>query len=162
MTEEIALEIIKAYRERLQASPSNLLDEDIEAFGIAINAMQGVPTSNQDKLMAITDETYTPMHSFLLGAPVNGELATVVNRVILEEGNHAELLRYVLEVIEHVLATVSDMEQANSAIRTIMLNFHNALMVMEKLPEKQVKLTVEGEQENGHSQESGEDIQADI
>ena len=40
MTNEEAIEIIKAYKDRLTNSCSNLLDNDIEAFTIAIEAME--------------------------------------------------------------------------------------------------------------------------
>lgn len=39
MTNEYAAEIIKAYQARLKASCSNLLDRDIEAFDVALRAL---------------------------------------------------------------------------------------------------------------------------
>lgn len=41
MTNEEATEIIKAYKDRLTNSCSNLLDNDIEAFTLAIKALEG-------------------------------------------------------------------------------------------------------------------------
>lgn len=40
MTSEEALEIIKAYKKKLENSCSNQLDEDIKAFDIAIKALK--------------------------------------------------------------------------------------------------------------------------
>ena len=40
MDNDHAIEIMKAYRDRLTSSCSNQLDEDIEAFNLAIKALQ--------------------------------------------------------------------------------------------------------------------------
>ena len=46
MTGEEALKIIRAYKQRLENSCSNQLDEDIEAFNFAIRAMRIVSLAN--------------------------------------------------------------------------------------------------------------------
>ena len=45
MTREEALEVIKAYRNRLINSVSNQLDKDIEALDMAIQALSQEPTT---------------------------------------------------------------------------------------------------------------------
>lgn len=42
MTNEQAKEIMKAYRDRLTSSCSNQLDSDIEAFNLAIKALEDI------------------------------------------------------------------------------------------------------------------------
>ena len=43
MTIKEAIEIIKAYRDKLMNSPSNQLDGDIKAFEIAIRSLEALP-----------------------------------------------------------------------------------------------------------------------
>lgn len=42
MDNEHAIEIMKAYRDRLTSSCSNQLDSDIEAFNLAIKALEDI------------------------------------------------------------------------------------------------------------------------
>ena len=55
MTNEVAIEIIKAYRDKLTNSASNQLDGDIEAFEMAIQALSQEPitTTNNNEPMTI-------------------------------------------------------------------------------------------------------------
>ena len=48
MTREEVIEVIKAYRDKLTHSVSNQLDGDIEAFDIAIKALEQEPTTKND------------------------------------------------------------------------------------------------------------------
>lgn len=43
MTNKDSIEILKAYRQELKDSPSNLLEKDIEAFDLAIKALKQQP-----------------------------------------------------------------------------------------------------------------------
>lgn len=53
MTREEAIEVIKAYRDKLTHSVSNQLDGDIEAFDMAIKALEQEPkTDVLDKIKA--------------------------------------------------------------------------------------------------------------
>lgn len=51
MTNEQAKEIMKAYRDRLTSSCSNQLDSDIEAFNLAIEALEDI--EEWDRLIPI-------------------------------------------------------------------------------------------------------------
>ena len=48
MTEEKAIEIIKAYHDKLMNSPSNQLDGDIEAFEIVIRSLEAWQKVRED------------------------------------------------------------------------------------------------------------------
>ena len=52
-----AIEILKAYRQRLKDSPSNLLEADIEAFDMAIKAVEQIERIS--KLVDDLDLAYT-------------------------------------------------------------------------------------------------------
>lgn len=55
MSKEEAIEILKAYKQNLLNSCSNQLDGDIEAFDIAIKALDFLSTVTEDKFHDISD-----------------------------------------------------------------------------------------------------------
>lgn len=59
MTNKEAIEIIKAYKDRLTSSCSNQLDNDIEAFTLAIKALK----------MAVNQEVQMQMINGMIYAP---------------------------------------------------------------------------------------------
>ena len=60
MTKETALEIIKAYRDRLTGSCSNQLDNDIQAFDLAIQALKQEPVEAEWIDLHFPAEYYAP------------------------------------------------------------------------------------------------------
>lgn len=75
MTNEEATEIIKAYKDRLTNSCSNLLDNDIEAFTLAIKAL------SEPKITVFT-ENQTIRWTDKVSLKDNGDIIDFEGRVV--------------------------------------------------------------------------------
>lgn len=73
MTNEHAIEIMKAYRDRLTSSCSNQLDSDIEAYDLAIKALN-TQESLEKKIEFLMNERPQAEWLYFEGVSTNGYL----------------------------------------------------------------------------------------
>ena len=70
MTNQEAIEVLNVYKKRLENSCSNQLDEDIESFNIAINAVRLVTVINtlfkDDVAKYIDKATFNLLHEYFM------------------------------------------------------------------------------------------------
>lgn len=70
MTNQDAIEVLNVYKKRLENSCSNQLDEDIESFNIAINAVRLVTVINtlfkDDVAKHIDKATFNLLHEYFM------------------------------------------------------------------------------------------------
>lgn len=79
MTREEAIEVIKAYKDKLTNSASNQLDRDIEAFDMAIKALKQKPCDDAISRQALLRKMNTKTHEYGNGLGFRTEWIMLIN-----------------------------------------------------------------------------------